>query len=299
MKETLEKYYEKYLIINKALEENKALRNKLFNNLSNTKKGKFYFGLTKEQKETYLNLYHEYDILRYLEIEEASRRFNIMRQNLLEDFIYSKSFPLSSDTRLNIYIKDGIDTYNAINNKSTKDLDLTDELKKFIMEVISNTYGISDTYTKDDIPLINLIVERAKKRNMPLDDIEDFVLGEVYDIHKKDGKRKNSDVTLNINKIDEMINMNVTKEGLTTSRFKDLFVEESLVAFYKRAILAGDNVVDLYNELEKLNRIDHIYALVKAYYILTYIEFRKENVRDKEFETSNPKVNQKILDMRK
>lgn len=295
----LEKYYEKYLIINKALEENITLRNKLFNDLSSTKKGKFYLGLTKEQKEEYLNLYHEYDILRYLEIEEATKRLNIMRQNLLEDFAYSKNFPLSSDTRLNIYIKDGIDTYNAINNKSTKDLELSDELKEFIRDVITNTYGISDTYIKDDIPLINVIVERAKKRNMPFDEIEDFVLGEVYTIHKKEEKRKNNDIILNISDIDKNIAMNLTTEGLDTSRFKDLFVEECLVAFYKRSILAGASVVTLYNELEELNRMDHIYALVKAYYSLTYREFRKENVIYKEFETSNPKVNQKILDMKK
>ena len=109
----------------------------------------------------YRKIHNDNDVIKYAKNEEIIKSLEIRKKNLLEELGYSKVFPLKGEERLDIYVSDGIDTYNVINNKSTKSLD--DEMKSFIKEIVKNVFGMNENYTVDDIPLIKVLIEKLRK----------------------------------------------------------------------------------------------------------------------------------------
>ena len=297
MEKILEKYYKDYKIIDNLLKDRLNKRAILLNTLKNKGIDEFYFSLSKTQQEMYRKIYNDNDVNKYEKNEENITSLEIKMKNLLEDVAYSKVFPLKGNERLDIYISDGIDTYNAINNKSTKDLDIDDNIKAFIKEVVQNIFGLNENYTIDDIPLIKVIIDRLKKRKVPVDEAEDIISSEVSRIHRKEHYRKYQKTETDVNWLDKNIEKAVKILDLNNSRYKDLYIEESLTAYYQSLLITKANIIDLYEQLETLDREDHICALVKAYYNLTDIEFKCNN-NPQDYEIANPKVNQKILDMK-
>lgn len=297
MEKILEKYYKDYKIIDNLLKDRLNKRAILLNTLKNKGIDEFYFSLSKTQQEMYRKIYNDNDVNKYEKNEENITSLEIKMKNLLEDVAYSKVFPLKGNERLDIYISDGIDTYNAINNKSTKNLDIDDNIKAFIKEVVQNIFGLNENYTIDDIPLIKVIIDRLKKRKVPVDEAEDIISSEVSRIHRKEHYRKYQKTETDVNWLDKNIEKAVKILDLNNSRYKDLYIEESLTAYYQSLLITKANIIDLYEQLETLDREDHICALVKAYYNLTDIEFKCNN-NPQDYETANPKVNQKILDMK-
>ena len=297
MEKILEKYYKDYKIIDNLLKDRLNKRAILLNTLKNKGIDEFYFSLSKTQQEMYRKIYNDNDVNKYEKNEENITSLEIKMKNLLEDVAYSKVFPLKGNERLDIYISDGIDTYNAINNKSTKNLDIDDNIKAFIKEVVQNIFGLNENYTIDDIPLIKVIIDRLKKRKVPVDEAEDIISSEVSRIHRKEHYRKYQKTETDVNWLDKNIEKAVKILDLNNSRYKDLYIEESLTAYYQSLLITKANIIDLYEQLETLDREDHICALVKAYYNLTDIEFKCNN-NPQDYEIANPKVNQKILDMK-
>ena len=303
MEKILEKYYRDYKIIDNLLKDRLNERVNLLNVLKNKGIDEFYFSLNKTQQEMYRKIHNDNDVIKYAKNEEIIKSLEIRKKNLLEELGYSKIFPLKGEERLDIYVSDGIDTYNVINNKSTKDLD--DEMKSFIKEVVKNVFGLNENYTVEDIPLIKVLIEKLRKRNVPIDDVEDILSNEVSKIHYVERSRNYQNEPIDINLLDEEIDKLVEMLNLNNRSCKDLYIEETLTAHYQYLLISGASITSLYEKLEDLKREDHLCALVKAYYNLTDIEFRHNNDcydfkinTTLDFITSNPKVNQKILDMK-
>ena len=306
MEVTLKEYYKIYLNLNNDLEKDLRFKEVLLNNLKERKIGAFYFSLSKEQQEMFRVIHSDLDIERYVKNEALIRELEILKKYILEEAFYCKDFPIRGNSKIDIYIKDDHDIYNAITLKSTKDLDLSDKEKIFIKEAVQKTVGINDTYKVDDIPLIRVILENLKKRNVPIEEIEDIIALEVEQIHSKEKSKLPKKMTVDVESINEKIEKEVVKNNLSNSNFVELFKEEMLVVYYEKAIVSGFSVDDLYRQLENVNNYEHLYALVKAYYNLSNIEYRKnsddlevKNALFLDFATSSSKVNQKILEMKR
>ena len=306
METTLNEYYKKYLSLNNELKKSLKFKKVLLNNLEERKVGIFYFSLSKEQQEMFREIYPDLDIERYIRNESLIRELEIGKKYILEEAFYSKDFPIRENSKLDIYIEDGLDTYNAVTLQSTKDLKFSEKKKTFIKDAVKSTVGINNTYKVDDIPLIKVIIEKLKKRNVPIEEIGDIIDLEVEQIHSKEKNRLHKNSSLEVESINEKIRIEIINNNLTNSNFRDLFKEEMLVSYYENAIISGVSVDEVYNQLEEINNEEHLYALVKAYYNLSDIEYRKnsdnlevKNIFFLDFATSNSKVNQKILDMKK
>lgn len=183
---TLNEYYKKYLSLNNELKKSLKFKKVLLNNLNERKVGAFYFSLNKEQQEIFREIHPDLDIERYIRNEFIIRELEIGKKYILEEAFYSKDFPIRENGKLDIYIEDGLETYNAITLQSTKDLELSDKEKAFIKEAVISTVGINDTYRVDDIPLIKAIIDKLKKRNVPLEKIKDLISLEIEQIHSEE-----------------------------------------------------------------------------------------------------------------
>lgn len=319
MGETLDYLYSEYKGINDNIEEKTKEKDQIYNRLINTKVGKFYFELSLEQRKEFRNIYSNTDITRYLLNDTIIKEYSKARDKLLLEVLDSDTFPFKGENA--IYIRDGIDTYNALTDESTKDLDLSDDIKRFIQDVISKAYKFEDEYTIDDIPLIKVIYDKINIKIKEDDSkdsdingiIEYIILQQVKVCHNRDRKY----LTYRDNRryfiadLKESIANNELEIRNSDSGFKYLLLFLVETAKYEVSLLDGKRATTLLKEIEESNmsESDKDYykdALVKAYYNLTNIKFKKEcgyfdndnGVCYADFETANPEINKRLIKMR-
>ncbi len=320
MKEKLEKYYKEYKIIDAFISQELNNKEVIYNKLIKTKAGKLYLNLNDEQRKDFRDIYSDSDITRYYNTETNIEKYTRDKTILFLDVAGSDCFPLNKGNFLNLYIRDGVDTYNALTNESTKDLDINGGIKKFIQEIIGYIYGFSDELSIDDIPLIKVIYDKLNNNKdkdysttVSVTFVQDVILDIVKRIHTIDKKhitykenRRNA-----IADLKEKIKENETEIKNSDSGFKYILLYAIETAKYEVSLLEGNRVTTILKEIEEsnLSESEKDYfkdALVEAYYNLTNIEFRKQSEyfdNDNDicyatFETANPEINKRLIKMR-
>ena len=227
---------------------------------------------------------------------------------------------------------------------TTKDCELTSEELDFLEKCADKQEQLIKNATKDDLPLLEaiLIPRLDYNFNMLYDSIYD-----KYGEKKIENEDKLSYLDLTLQREDEIHDLNrwikwahaldagtfntsfkscpkylsdevgekllldiekdVEKINNSNSRFKNLMIEFCHMTRYEILILLGNNIIDLYNQAKDE---DSQYALAKAYYNLSFEEYRKHSgyfpEDDKnndalfyECLTANPDINKKVLKMKK
>ena len=320
MDEKIEDLYKKYKEINAIINNKTEEKNKVLNSLLKSKAGKLYFSLNNEQKKLFEEIYRDVDFSRYIYLRDDIKEYEKKLDELETIFITHKDFPFKSEETA-IYIKDGVDTYNVLTDESTKDLEVSDEIKLFIQNIINDLYGFNDELTADDIPVIKVIYD---KLNIEIKDddskdsdingiIEYIILHKVKAIHNWDKKyltyRDNRRPF--IKKLKDSIASTELEIKNSDSGFKYLLLYSIEAAKYEVSLLDGKRVTTILKEIEESNMSESEKdyfkdALVEAYYNLTNIEFRKQSEyfdNDNDicyatFETANPEINKRLIRMR-
>lgn len=317
MEEKLKKYYKRYKVIEGLLKHEVEKRDSLYNELMKTKAGKFYLSLTDKQKEEFRDIYSDSNITRYNFALDDIEKYDSEKTILFLEMANSNCFPLNKESLYNIYIKDGIDTYNALTNESTIYLNVSDDIKLFIQEVINKIYGFNRELSANDIPVIKVIYDKlnTNKERLPKNQlvVQEIIIDKVKRIQAIDKKyitykenRRNV-----IKDLKESIANNELEIRNSDSGFKYLLLFTIESVKYEVKLLEGNRVTTLLKEIEESNMsdADKDYfrdALVKAYYNLTNIEFRKESeyfdndndVCYATFETANAEINKRLIKMR-
>ncbi len=308
--EKLNSYYLEYLGTEIRLKEKEKLKEELLEKLKRTKEGKFYLKLSEEQKREYRDFRYNANITRLLLVDSLIEDYKKAKKDLELEIVEASWFPFNN-SKDHIFIKDDKDFYDALTGESTEDLDIDSSLKDFIRTIISKTYKINNEYSIDDIPLIRLTSEELQaKKEKPLTHVDFFISGKVKRLHSLD-RRKNIYRSLNKNKLKEIkISIsNDIKEIESSDSFclnKDLALEEAYAIKFELLMLKGYSVVKLYKQLEKKEQQALIPSLIKAYYNLINIKYRRQSgyfinehdVMYADFETANPDINAKILEMK-
>lgn len=328
MEERIEDLYKKWREIDSLIKRRTEDQNEVYDKLIKTELGKFYFGLTDEQRETFRNIYikinskdyYNSDIYKYCNFSDIIEKYREILQDTEKDALDNDDFPFKN-RRSAIYIKDGVDTYNALTDESTKDLEVSVEIKLFIQNIINDLYGFKDELTGDDIPVIKVIYD---KLNIEIKDddskdsdingiIEDIILHHVKAIHNWDKKyltyRDNRRPF--IKKLKESIANSELEIKNSDSGFKYLLLYSIEAAKYEVSLLDGKRVTTILKEIDESNMSESEKdykkdALVEAYYNLTNIDFRKQteyfnNNHDicyASFETANYEINKRLIKMR-
>ena len=316
MEERIETYYKKYREINAIKKEKVEEKNKVLSSLLKSKVGKLYFSLNDEQKELFESIYRDVDFSRYLYLRDDVKEYQEKLEKLESEILAHEDFPFQ-DRGPAIYITDGVDTYNALTDENTKNVNISD--KEVIKEIISNNYEFESEFEISDIPLIKVIYDKINKNEENYPNglanwiIEDNILKQVERIHRLDKihstyKEYRRNVIANLK---DSITSSELEIKNSDSGFKYLLLFLLNTAKYEVSLLEGKRVTALLKEIEESNmsESDKDYfkdALVKAYYNLTNIEFRKEskyfdNDRDicyAAFETADPEINKRLIKMR-
>ncbi len=316
MEEKVEDYYIKYKEINAIKKEKIEQKNKVISSLVKSKAGKLYFSLNDEQKELFESIYRDVDFSRYLYLRDNVEEYEKILDELESKILSHEEFPFQNIGPA-IYITDSVDTYNALTDENTKDVNAAN--KEVIKEVIFNNYGFESEFEVSDIPLIKVIYDKINKYEIDYPNglanwiIEDNILKQVEKIHQLDKKH----ITYKENRrpfiadLKEKIKENETEIINSDSGFKYLLLFLVNTAKYEVSLLEGKRVTALLKEIEEsnMNESDKDYfkdALVKAYFNLTNIEFRKQSKyfdNDNDiwyatFETANPEINKRLIKMR-
>ena len=321
MDEKIEDLYKKYKEINAIINNKTEEKNKVLNSLLKSKAGKLYFSLNNEQKKLFEEIYRDVDFSRYIYLRDDIKEYEKKLDELETIFITHKDFPFKSEETA-IYIKDGVDTYNVLTDESTKDLEVSDEIKLFIQNIINDLYGFNDELTADDIPVIKVIYD---KLNIEIKDddskdsdingiIEYIILHKVKAIHNWDKKyltyRDNRRPF--IKKLKDSIASTELEIKNSDSGFKYLLLYAIEAAKYEVSLLEGKRVTTILKEIDESNMSESEKdykkdALVEAYYNLTNIDFRKQSKEyfdnDNDicyatFETANSEINKRLIKMR-
>ena len=320
MDEKIEDLYKKYKEINAIINNKTEEKDKVHSSLLKSKAGKLYFSLNDEQKELFESIYRDVDFSRYLYLRDDIKEYKEKLSGLSIDIITHKDFPFRTEETA-IYIKDGVDTYNVLTDESTKDLEISDEIKLFIQNIINDLYGFKDELTADDIPLIKVIYEKLKKNNEDYAEnianitiMEDNIFNQVKRIHKLD--KSHSVYKENrrpfIEKLKESIASTELEIKNSDSGFKYLLLYAIEAAKYEVSLLGGKRVTTILKEIDESNMSESEKdykkdALVEAYYNLTNIDFRKQSKEyfdnDNDicyatFETANSEINKRLIKMR-
>ena len=329
MDEKIEDLYKKWREIDSLIKRRTEDQNEVYNKLIKTELGKFYFGLTDEQKESFKRIYssinskdyYDSDIYKYCNFKDIIEAYHEMLLDTKIEVLCNADFPFKN-RELAIYIKDGVDTYNPLTDESTKDLEVSDEIKLFIQNIINDLYGFKDKLTADDIPVIKVIYD---KLNIKIKDdgsrdsdingiIEYIILHKVKAIHNWDKKyltyRDNRRPF--IEKLKESIASTELEIRNSDSGFKYLLLYAIEAAKYEVSLLEGKRVTTILKEIDESNMSESEKdykkdALVEAYYNLTNIDFRKQSKEyfdnDNDicyatFETANSEINKRLIKMR-
>ena len=309
--ETLNSYYLEYLGTESRLKEQEKRKKELLEKLKSTKEGKFYLKLSKEQKREYRDFRYNTDITRLLLIDSLIEDYKKAKKDLELEIIEASWFPFNNSEN-HIFIKNGEDFYDALTGESTKDLDIDLSLKDFIKTIIRRNYKINEEYSINDLPLIKLTYENFQEEgNIPFLRISEFILNKVKRLHNLNKRRSVYNKNLNNEKLKKIKTSisNDIKEIKSSDCFylnKDLALEEAYAIKFELLMLKGYSVVKLYNQLERKHQQALIPSLIKAYYNLINIKYRRQSdyfinehdVMYADFETADTNINAKILEMK-
>lgn len=318
MDEKIEDYYKKYQKINAIIKKKTEEKNKVLNSLLKSKAGKLYFSLNNEQKKLFESIYRDVDFSRYLYLRDDIKEYKEKLSGLSIDIITHKDFPFRTEETA-IYIKDGVDIYDAITDASTKDLD--ENAKEVINDIIKGYDNFKSELSTSDIPLIKVIYDKLKKNNEDYAEnianitiMEDNIFNQVKRIHKLD--KSHSVYKENrrpfIEKLKESIASTELEIRNSDSGFKYLLLYSIEAAKYEVSLLEGKRVTTILKEIDDSNMSESEKdykkdALVEAYYNLTNIDFRKQSKEyfdnDNDicyatFETANSEINKRLIKMR-
>lgn len=309
MEQIIADYYEKYREINAIIKKKTEMKDKVLSSLLNSKVGKLYFSLNDEQKKLFEEIYHDADFSRYLYFRDDIKKFQEKLDVIRICLLCHKDFPFKNED-VAIYISDGNDIYDAITDVNTKDLDAT--AKEVIKDMFKYYNFLEDDFTMSDIPLIKVIYEKLKKNNEDYTKKVAKIKNSVTKAHEIDEehityKENRRNVIIDFKK---KIKENEEEIRNSGSGFKYLLLFSLEATKYEVSLLEGKKVTAILKEIEEgnMSESDKDYfkdALVKAYYNLTNIEFRKESkyfdndndIYYATFETANPEINKRMLKM--
>ena len=309
--EKLNLYYNEYYGIDIRLKEKEKQKEEILKELKKTKEGKFYLKLSDEAKQEYRGFRNNTTITRLLLIDTIIKQYEQAKKNLELEIAEATWFPFNN-SKNHIFIEDNKEFYDALTGESTKDLDIALNLKEFIKTIISKAYKINEEYSIDDLPLIKLTYENFQENcNIPLERISEFIFSKVKRLHGLDERRVVYNKVLNSEKL-KKIKMSISTDIKTIKNSdsfclnKDLALEEAYAVKFELLMLQGYSVVKLYRQLEKKNQQALIPSLIKAYYNLTNINYRRQSnyfmneheIIYADFETANYDINAKILEMK-
>lgn len=320
MDKKLSTYFDKYRKNTNIIKKLEKERDRLSNTLEKTKAGKLFFSLNEEQRELFRGVYFASSFNKYFSVLDDIKKYQEELEKLESEILVHEEFPFKNRGSA-IYIRDGVDTYNPLTDESTKDLEVSDEIKLFIQNIINDLYGFKDELTADDIPVIKVIYDKLNiktkeddSKDSDINDIvEDIILHKVKVIHNWDKKYLTyiDNRRPFIKKLKESIANSELEITNSNSGFKYLLLYSIEAAKYEVSLLEGNRVTTILKEIEEsnLSESEKDYkkdALVEAYYNLTNIEFRKESEyfdNDNDicyatFETANPEINKRLIKMR-
>lgn len=202
---------------------------------------------------------------------------------------------------------------------STKEYEHTKYEYDFLKMCAEDQGLLLKNATEKDLSLYKVLVDEANLSKMLVGDIapeERFLIDfafvstidkEIDDAHWMDeGTKKYRFLNkVKANNIIADIKRKRTELENSTSRFKDLALEDLMVAEYEVMILSGLNINGIYQSLETENEK---IAFVRAYYNVSSIIFRvnsdyfandKEKAMSYRYRTANSEVNEKILELKK
>ena len=317
MDKKLSIYFDEYRKNTNTIKKLEEERDRLSNTLEKTKAGKLFFSLNEEQRELFRGVYFASSFNKYFSVLDDIKKYQEELEKLESEILAHEELPFKK-RESTIYIKDGVDIYDAITDASTKDLD--ENAKEVINDIIKGYDNFKSELSTSDIPLIKVIYDKLRRNNEDYFEtvtnitiMEDNILKHVERIHKLD----NTNSTYReyrrpfIKKLKESIASTELEIKNSNSGFKYLLLYLINTAKYEVSLLDGKRVTTILKEIEESNMSESEKdykkdALVEAYYNLTNIEFRKQseyfdNDNDicyASFETANAEINKRLIKMR-
>ena len=318
MDDKLSTYFDEYRKNANTIRKLEKERDRLSNTLEKTMAGELFFSLNEKQKELFRGVYFASSFNKYFSVLDDIKKYQEKLDKIESKILAHEEFPFK-DRGLTIYITDGVDTYNALSDESTKDIDIADADKIVIKEIVSNNYGFESEFEVSDISLIKVIYGKINKNGEDYPYrlanwiIEDNIFNQVKRIHKLD--KSHSTYKENRRPFIENLKESIASTELeiknSDSGFKYLLLYSIEAAKYEVSLLEGKRVTTILKEIDgsNLSESEKDYkkdALVEAYYNLTNIDFRKQSEyfdNDNDicyaaFETANPEINKRLIKMR-
>lgn len=310
-RELFNKYYKEYLEAKEQLETNKKERVVLLSNEKLKETVDFYNSLSKDQKEKFRKINCNNLFNRYMYNLIGTNEVNNNLYNLISEFYKSPAFPFSSSI-FHFFIKDEGILIDAITEEDSSEL--SEEENNFLTEVIKIKTCYDPSFNnKDDIYMIKVLYDKYKNESNKEFLIQDK-LRTAKRIDKDSTKGYKCPPNKDINHLRWKLNEQARKiEEKSVGRQKQLLLYEIDVTSFELDLLEGIRITAIYKRLEDEYKKGYlskevfdyqIDALINAYYHLTDEEFREESQYfgsyelNQDFETANPKINKKILEMK-
>ncbi len=306
-RELFNKYYKEYLEAKEQLETNKKERVMLLSNEKLKETVDFYNSLSKDQKEKFRKINCNNLFNRYMYNGIGTNEVNNNLYNLISEFYKSPAFPFSS-SKFHFFIKDEGILIDAITEEDSSEL--SEEENNFLTEVIKIKTCYDPSFNnKDDIYMIKVLYDKYNK---------EFLIQDKLRTAKRIDKDSTKGYKCPPNKDIDHLRWKLNEQALlieekSVGRQKQLLLYEIDVTSFELDLLEGIRVTAIYKRLEDEYKKGYlskevfdyqIDALINAYYHLTDEEFREESQYfgsyelNQDFETANPKINQKILEMK-
>lgn len=310
-RELFNKYYKEYLEAKEQLETNKKERVMLLSNEKLKETVDFYNSLSKDQKEKFRKINCNNLFNRYMYNGIGTNEVNNNLYNLISEFYKSPAFPFSS-SKFHFFIKDEGILIDAITEEDSSEL--SEEENNFLTEVIKIKTCYDPSFNnKDDIYMIKVLYDKYKNESN-----KEFLIQDKLRTAKRIDKNSTKGYKCPPNKDIDHLRWKLNEQALlieekSVGRQKQLLLYEIDVTSFELDLLEGIRVTDIYKRLEDEYKKGYlskevfdyqIDALINAYYHLTDEEFREESQYfgsyelNQDFETANPKINQKILEMK-
>ena len=319
-------YYNNYLDIKSRIEGINGNISELLEDDELKEIVDFYNHLNNQMKKRFNRIMHHNNFVRYKLKVKMIEEFEKSLDKLYQDFIKSKAFPFSKD-EFHFFVSSDTYLVDAINDEDSKDF--SEEENKFISDCITDVYKYNpNDYTKNDITLIKvlfLIKEDFFKGRISFiyNDIVCYITRNVFFAKLNDEYKSYLYGSIDKWKIKALRNnLNCQQKIIlkSDSDYKELLLFSVRTAFYELELLDGKNVGDIIehledkdikNEHQKRKQDFEIDSLIKAYYNLMDNDFRDNSGYFREsdklpeseyiikFETANPKVNERILKMKR
>ena len=297
-----------------------------------------YYGI--DLGELKFNIKQEYQIVE--DLEETYRSINELTRQIESIFdeeitfccFVGDDFDRRCDNKH--YLVRFDDELKCINcGATTKDYDLSEEEIDFLVEAAKHQHIFIDEATKEDLPLLEVLMEEqefSSSLGEPIDeddpessiDYEEQYLADlalvpelerqVKKAHLIDSRTKNNKnlivgSSLYLHSEDaielfENAQKSLEEAKASTSRFRNLMIEECYTAMYEICLLNGYNPSDLYNDLDDEDKKT---AFIKAYYNVSRSVFRTNSdyfgddtmgALSYDCVTANPEINNRILEMK-